>query len=161
MLFFNIHCQVALDLWDYTVWSTPLLHLAPLRFHCVGGAGIESPNFRQYSHWQSKALTIWPDLIHMNIFSHPKSPTLPLQLQSADHSYITEFYVDTDVEILSCTNGVPGSRLDILYLGPQPERWNNFTDGWLKPHFVIEILVRPMSRSATATSSQSVSCMGR
>jgi hypothetical protein len=31
------------------------------------------------------------------------------------------------------------------------------TDGWLKLFFVKEIWVRPMSSSATSTSSQSVS----
>ncbi len=31
----------------------------------------------------------------------------------------------------------------------------------IKPDFVAEIWVRPMSGSATSTSSQSVSCMGR
>jgi hypothetical protein len=36
----------------------------------------------------------------------------------------------------------------------------SITDGWLKPDFDKEILVRPMSSISTSTSSQSVSCMG-
>jgi hypothetical protein len=38
---------------------------------------------------------------------------------------------------------------------------DSVTEGWLKPDFVQEIWVRPMSSSATSTSSQSESCMGR
>jgi hypothetical protein len=38
---------------------------------------------------------------------------------------------------------------------------DSITDGWSKPDFVKEILVRPMSSSATSTNSQSVSCIGR
>ncbi len=40
-------------------------------------------------------------------------------------------------------------------------RGDSNTDGWLKLDFATQILVRPMSSSATSTSSQSVSCMGR
>ncbi len=43
---------------------------------------------------------------------------------------------------------------------PQP-RGDQITDGWLKPDSVKEIWVRPISRSASTTSSQSLSCMER
>ncbi len=45
----------------YVLYST-LLHLPPLRFHCVGGCWDRSnPGLW---HWQSDALTSRPDLIH-------------------------------------------------------------------------------------------------
>jgi hypothetical protein len=48
-----------------------------------------------------------------------------------------------------------------LSIGPRNLRDDSISDGWSKPDFVKEILVKPMSSSATSTSSQSVSCMGR
>ncbi len=47
----------------YVLYST-LLHLPPLRFHCVGGCWGWNPGMLRLRHWQSDALTTRLDLIH-------------------------------------------------------------------------------------------------
>jgi hypothetical protein len=58
----------------YVHYST-LLHLPPLRFHCVGGRRMEGPNpgLLRLWHWQPDALTTRLDLIHNSAWSHPHS----------------------------------------------------------------------------------------
>ncbi len=52
---------------SYVLYST-LLHLPPLRFHCVGGMLGSYAGLLRLRHWQSEALTTRLDLIH-NVFS--------------------------------------------------------------------------------------------
>ncbi len=50
----------------YVLYST-LLHLSPLRFHCVGGCWDRIQDCCDFGHWQSDALTTQQDLIHTQL----------------------------------------------------------------------------------------------
>ncbi len=51
-------------IFSFYVWYSTLLHLPPLRFHCVGGCWIRTPGQLRLRHWLSDALTTRLDLIH-------------------------------------------------------------------------------------------------
>jgi hypothetical protein len=56
----------------YVRYST-LLHLPPLRFHCVGGCWDLNPEQLRLRHWLSDALTTRLDLIYTRLDSDPDS----------------------------------------------------------------------------------------
>ncbi len=47
----------------YVQHNSRLLHLPPLRFHCVGGCW-ENPGLLRHWNWQPVALTTRLDLVH-------------------------------------------------------------------------------------------------
>jgi hypothetical protein len=49
-----------------------LLHLPPLRFHCVGGCLDRTRRQLRLRHWLSDSLTARLDLIHSTARSHPQ-----------------------------------------------------------------------------------------
>ncbi len=51
-------------IFSFYVWYSTLLHLPPLRFHCVRGCWNRTPGQLRLRHWLSDALTTRLDLIH-------------------------------------------------------------------------------------------------
>ncbi len=50
-----------------------LLHLPPLRFHCVGGCWDRTLDCYDFGHWQIDALSTWLDLIRSRLDLIPKN----------------------------------------------------------------------------------------
>jgi hypothetical protein len=88
----------------------------------------------------------------INIYFFPPSPTVPTQkrkLPDARFLQAVSVHVHLDIRRLLARPKIVQKRIDL------------FLDGQNRLLMTKEIWVRPMSSSATSTSSQSVSCMGR
>jgi len=123
LFFFLFHVQ----------YST-LLHLPPLRFHCVVGCRYMNPGLLQCLHWQPDAPTYRPDLIHLG---HISSTSARSHLQLG-HISSTSARSDPQLGQISSTSARSHPRRpDLIYLGWISSHHNgqiSFTSARNHPH---------------------------